>query len=127
MSIHPEFADAIMSGTKTVEFRKRRPAADITKVYVYATAPKSQIIGWFDIDRIVEDTPSSIWKQFKTSGVIKYNPFRKYYSGSSKAFAIVVRQVHRLDDPLSLDEIVPRPAVPQSFIYLDERALAAAI
>ena len=40
MSIHPVYANAILTGDKKVEFRKRRLAADVTHVLVYATAPE---------------------------------------------------------------------------------------
>ncbi len=39
MSIHPQYANAIVEGTKRVEFRKRPLARNVTHVIVYATAP----------------------------------------------------------------------------------------
>ena len=47
MSIHPQYADAIVAGRKRAEFRKRPLAADIDVVLIYATAPVRAIIGWF--------------------------------------------------------------------------------
>ena len=39
MSIRPQFAAAILDGSKRVEFRKRPLAADIGTVVIYATKP----------------------------------------------------------------------------------------
>lgn len=118
MAIRPEFAHAIMDGHKTVEFRKQRLADDISVVYIYATAPESQIVGWFTIDTIVEDTPRALWRQFKARGVIRYRPFMQYYAGRRKGVAILVAQAHQLSKPIRLRELNPQPAVPQSFVYL---------
>ena len=45
MSIHPRYAEAILSGQKRVEFRKRRLAPDVTTVLVYATQPVGVLVG----------------------------------------------------------------------------------
>lgn len=128
MSIHLRWADAIMSGEKRVEFRKRRLAADIQTVLVYATAPVSKVIGQFRVDDVVSDTPEAIWAQFGSLGVIGRDDFFAYYEGSSAAIAIVVANARRFEDPLALADIEPRPAVPQSFAYLSAQipALLAA-
>jgi predicted transcriptional regulator len=54
ISIRPNFADAILSGIKTVEVRRLRPAADPgTVAYVYASAPRKAMLGLFQIDSVV--------------------------------------------------------------------------
>ena len=129
MAIHGRYADAIMDGTKQVEFRKRRLADDIQTVWVYATAPVSKVIGHFSVHDIVSGTPQAIWEQFGSVGVIEHDDFFDYYDGRETAVAIVVGTAERLADPVALDEIDPRPAVPQSFAYLSassSRALAIA-
>lgn len=118
MAIHERYADAIMDGVKRVEFRKRRLAADIETVWVYATAPISKVIGRFSIHEIVQGTPQDIWERYGSVGVIEQDAFFSYYDGRETAVAIVVRSAERLPDPVSLNEIDPRPAVPQSFAYL---------
>ena len=39
MAIQPGYAEAILAGVKTVEFRKRALAPDIETVLVYETSP----------------------------------------------------------------------------------------
>ena len=49
LSIHPEWAEKIYSGEKTVEWRKHIPSADfIDKVFLYETAPVCRVTGCFD-------------------------------------------------------------------------------
>lgn len=118
MAIRKRYADAIMDGTKQVEFRKRRLADDIETVWVYATAPVSKVIGHFSVHEVVSGTPQSIWEQFGSVGVIEHDAFFDYYEGRDTAVAIVVGTAERLAAPVGLDEIEPRPAIPQSFAYL---------
>lgn len=118
MAIRERYAHAIMDGVKRVEFRKRRLAADIETVWVYATAPVSKVIGHFSIDEMVQGTPEDIWERFGSVGVIEHDAFFDYYEGRETAVAIVVGSAERLPDPVALEELDPRPAVPQSFAYL---------
>lgn len=125
MAIHERYADAIMEGVKRVEFRKRRLADDIETVWVYATAPTSKVIGHFSVDEIVQGTPEDIWERYGSVGVIEHDAFFDYYQGRETAVAIIVGSAERLPDPVALDEIVPRPAVPQSFAYLSATSAPA--
>ena len=124
MAIHPEFTEAILSGSKTVEFRKRKLAPDISKVFIYATAPTSSIVGWFTIKEIIEGTPLDIWRKFRDQGVIRYRPFRKYYTGCRSAVAIVIATAERLPKPIRLQALSPQLPVPQSYVYLPEGSLS---
>lgn len=123
MSIHTRWAEAIMDGSKRVEFRKRRLAPDIQTVLVYATAPVSKVIGSFTIDCIVSGSPMEIWERFGRVGVINRDDFFAYFDGADSAVAIVVSDAERFDVPVPLESIDPRPAVPQSFAYLRTSAL----
>lgn len=126
MAIREHYAEAIFDGKKLVEFRKRRLAADIENVWVYATAPVSKIVGRFSVSEIVEGTPQEIWAAFGSVGSIRRADFFQYFEGATKAVAIVVGQTERISDPLALADIDPRPAVPQSFAYLPADTLALA-
>lgn len=123
MAVHPRYAEAIMTGEKTVEFRKRRLADDIRTVLVYATAPVSEVIGSFTVQEVVAASPRRIWDEFGESGVIQYEDFFSYYDGSDVAVAIKVADATRFATSISLDAFDPRPATPQSFAYLSVDAL----
>lgn len=44
-SIHPQFADLILSGEKKFEFRRIPAKRDIDKILIYATAPVCAVVG----------------------------------------------------------------------------------
>ena len=118
MAIHPRYADAILDGTKRVEFRKRRLAEDIRTVLIYATAPVSRVIGRFTVDDIVEATPDRIWQEYGAVGVIEQDAFFGYFGDAPAAVAILVGGSERFSEPVALADIEARPAVPQSFAYI---------
>lgn len=117
MAIHPRYADAILSGKKLVEFRKRKLADDITTVLIYATAPIQRVVGEFSIKETVIDRPASIWAAFGDVGIIDESNFDDYYASSAQAVALVVDQATRYARPQTLDELEAR-SIPQSFYYV---------
>ncbi|MEX2221157.1 MAG: ASCH domain-containing protein [Candidatus Rokuibacteriota bacterium] len=122
MSLHPEFAHLILEGRKRVEFRKRRFAETVTHVVIYATGPVKQILGFFEVSRLREDTPENLWNRYKRRGGIARNAFSAYYKQSRTGVAIEVGRVFRLPNPLDLSEV--NPTAPQSFVYISQRTIS---
>ncbi len=122
MSIHPRYAHAILDGRKTVEFRKRPLAPDVSHVVVYSTAPDRKVLGYFEIDKQVELSPEALWEQYGDRGLIEKEAFFSYYEGRATGVGILVKRVFRCEQSRSLSDIgVATP--PQSFQYLSEDAL----
>lgn len=130
MSIRPRYAHAILEGRKTVEFRKRPLADDVTHVVIYSTVPDRAVIGYFTVDGQETCTPESLWDEYRDQGVIGEGDFFNYYASRERATGIRVGTATRLSRTLSLvDDLgVARP--PQSFQYLPgdrfEKVLTAA-
>ena len=61
MSIYPEYADRILSGTKKVEFRKTVFRKDVTHILIYATAPSQDVVGYFEGTGIDKVRPEGSW------------------------------------------------------------------
>ena len=118
MPIHPQYANAILDGSKGAEFRKRRLAPDIRRVVIYATAPISRIIGEFTIGATVVGSPQEIWRDHGATGEISEPAFHSYFAGRHMAVAFVVTLTRRYAESLALADLSPRPAIPQSTIYL---------
>jgi predicted transcriptional regulator len=126
MSIHQEFADAILSGEKTVEFRKRPVASDVTHVAIYVTHPISKIVGVFEVRRQVTESPTRLWRRFRNVAGNSRQRFFEYYDGRSCGTGIEVARVHPLETPLTLGGLgLARP--PQSYQYLDARQTSVAM
>ena len=119
LSIKPEFAEKILDGEKLFEFRKSIPKAKGVKTIVlYATMPVGKVVGEFDIEEFLSDSPSGLWNvTFKHSGITK-RFFNEYFQGRSIAYAIKVRKVRRYEKPLDIKVLLRGRTAPQSFCYL---------
>ncbi|MFY0409028.1 hypothetical protein [Solicola sp. PLA-1-18] len=120
MSIHPQYAHGILAGTKTVEFRKRRLADDVTHVVVYATAPVSAVVGAFEIEAQHTLDPTTLWETFQAVAGISRDGFFSYFAGRPHGTGIEVREAVAFDAPLSLLDDFEVKHPPQSFQYLAE-------
>src|SRR5690554_4986725 len=96
LSIKPEYAEKILLGQKLYEFRKsifKNP--DVKTVVIYATMPVGKVVGEFDFDEVLSDTPQAIWAETsKFSGITK-KFFNSYFDGRGTAHAIKVREARR--------------------------------
>lgn len=118
LAIHPQFAAAILSGKKRVEFRKRGLASSVEDVVLYATAPVMAVVGSFKVAGIEVGSPNSIWERHKAVGGIARSAYRQYYSSSESAVAIMVGQVTPLREEMPLREVDRNATPPQSFAYV---------
>jgi predicted transcriptional regulator len=118
MSIHPRYADAILAGTKRVEFRKRRLASDVSTVVIYATQPVGRIVGTFEVLGYDVAPPAELWKRHRSHAGISASGYDEYYAQTPAAVAILIGLVQQLPMPRPLADLqgVSRP--PQSFSYL---------
>lgn len=119
LSIKPEFANAIFSGDKHFEFRKKIfKNEDAKKVYVYASAPISQVIGHFEIDGIIEHQPQRLWKETAIGAGITEKYFNEYFEGKDIGYALRVSKPLLFDTPRKLKEMFNISHPPQSFRYV---------
>jgi predicted transcriptional regulator len=115
LSIHPEFADAILDGIKGIEFRRRALAPDISKVLIYSTSPIKAIIGEFEIMEQVIYCPQYMWAKYGEIGGIDRKRFFAYFEGTKTAVGFIIQNARRFDRPESLPLGVKAP---MSFLYL---------
>jgi predicted transcriptional regulator len=118
LSIKPEYAGKIFGGEKKFEFRRsifKNP--DTTHVVVYASYPIQKVIGEFEIEDIVYESVSILWKLTHEYSGISKEKFLKYFSNKEKGYAIKIGRLIEYNEPLSLKaEFGLSP--PQSFVYL---------
>ncbi len=119
-SIHPDYANALLDGTKRVEFRRTALPADVTRVVIYATSPVQRIVGSFEVAGVDQTPPSKAWKVYREVGGIEKQAFDRYYEGAANAFVIQARNPVRLHTPLRLSDLSESLRPPQSFMYLRE-------
>lgn len=105
ISIHRDYADAILAGTKTVELRRKLPAlAAGTRLWIYATRPTGAVIGFATIQNIERATPVAIWRRHRASTGVEYATFLEYFEGAPEAIAILIAAARRIG-PISIDQL----------------------
>lgn len=120
LSIKPKYAQAIIAGTKKVEFRKKIFKRPVDKVYIYSSSPTKKIIGYFTFSEIIEETPAELWTKFQNVGSIDKSDFFDYFKDSEKGFAIVVDNVEKFKKGIDPIEFFENFCAPQSYIYIEE-------
>lgn len=122
ISMHPEYADKILSGEKKLEFRRRWPIRSIDILFIYATAPVQRIVGFAKVARVTQGTPTQLWRLTKgLKGGITRRKLFTYLAGKKTGVAIELKKITLL--PGGIDPRVclgRRFRPPQSFKYLSE-------
>ena len=119
LSIKPEFAHKIFDGSKKFEFRKQVfKDTSVKKVIVYSSSPEQKVIGEFEIETILSDTPDNIWIQTSFCSGITQEFYNEYFEGRDKAFAIKVASTKKYRKQKSLADFNVQSA-PQSFAYVE--------
>jgi predicted transcriptional regulator len=117
LSIKPEFAFKIFDGTKKFEFRKAIfKNTKIKTVIVYASSPVQQVIGEFDIERIINKDIDSLWEMTQDFSGITEDYFYQYFANRTDGFAIQIKKTKKYRQPKCLRtdyNLLP----PQSFAY----------
>lgn len=122
LSIRPEYADKIFSGIKTVELRRIRPRVKKgDSVLIYVSSPKKELIGGFEVEKVVEAAPSNLWLDVMGCAGLTEEVFNAYFYGSKRAYGIYIKRVWHLPAPLGLSLLKKNLAnfhPPQSYRYL---------
>lgn len=117
LSIKPEFAFQIFSGSKRFEYRRRIFKQPVEKVIVYVSSPISMVLGEFEIEDLLFDNIDALWNRTKCASGISEEFFYQYFQEREYGYAIKIGQVTRFDAPLPLEETYGiKP--PQFFVYM---------
>lgn len=117
LSIKPTYAEAILSGTKKWEFRRRKFVETPDKIYIYCTSPVRKVVGFFEPGEIISGSSEKIWRRCGKESAISRREFYKY-SSSGVIHAIKISRVEKLEIPIELD-LFGKSRPPQSFYYVD--------
>ena len=99
LSIKPQFVEEIKAGRKRYEYRKSVFKQPVEKVYVYASAPVSMIIGEFQPVDVIHGNPEEVWKKTKAFSGITKKFFKEYYKDRDVAYAIVIQNFVEYEKP----------------------------
>ncbi len=120
ISIHPEYADKILSGEKNLEFRRKWAVQPVDTLYIYATAPVQRIVGSASVKQVISGSKNCLWNLSKEKkGGISRRKLFTYLNGVETGVAIELGNTTQFS--VNIDPILAlrkdfRP--PQSFRYL---------
>lgn len=118
LSIKPEYANRIISGTKKYEFRKHLAKSDIQKIIIYSTAPEKKIIGEVEVVGTLSMKKTPLWEKTKLHAGISRKKFRQYFDGYTIAHAYVLGEATKYETSMDLADVGLKQA-PQSFVYVN--------
>jgi len=105
ISIHPNYAAAILAGKKTIELRRRVPELPIgTRLWIYATRPTGAVIGIATIQEVARAHPSAIWRKHREGTCVDHASFKAYFNGAQQAVAILLAAVRHVG-PITIDQL----------------------
>lgn len=119
LSLLPKYAAQISSGRKRVEFRRAWTPEHVAVLMLYATAPISRVIGVARIGKVVEASPTTLWRYAKDyGGGVSRRELYAYMNGKNKGFALFLEHVVVLDPPVDPKRVTSTFRAPQSFRFL---------
>lgn len=123
ISIRPNFAEAIFSGAKTTELRRRIPQIPVgTRLWIYATKPTGAVLGFARVDGVVSGSLEEIWVASVGQAGVSRAEFDDYFAGSEKGVALQLVDVQQ-GQPVSianLKAIRPRFHPPQTIVRISD-------
>lgn len=119
ISIKHKYATLIYAGIKRYELRHNAPSfGKNTRLWIYEPKPVGMITGYVDFKDCMIAEPWSIWLRYRTALGIRHEEFAEYYKQREKAFAWLLADPIKLEEPISLADIgLTRP--PQSYQFLN--------
>lgn len=101
--IRPRFVDMFRAGTKSFEFRTRRPSVSAgDSALIYECAPVSMVVATAIIGEIVDGTLDDVWDLTGMHGGISPAEFTRYFEPRTRAVAIEMRSITWLAQPIPL-------------------------
>jgi predicted transcriptional regulator len=131
LSLRPQFAELLLSGAKSIELRRVRPAvAEGTSVLLYASSPTMKLVGRAEVAEVQVAPVAQIWREHGPETGIRRSEYNDYFKGAKDAVAIKLVNIQRLDKPRPLRDLRDRLSgfqPPQSYRYLDKQQVAALV
>jgi predicted transcriptional regulator len=119
LSIKPKYSDAILSGEKKFEFRRKIfKRCDVKRIFIYKSNGVGAIVGSFVVEGLLSGTPEHIWSICGEYGAISEAEFFEYFRGTQKAYAIKIGKYERFPEPIDPSKLVQGFRAPQNFRYL---------
>ncbi len=128
MSVKPPYVDMLISGCKTVEIRKRAVRAPAgARIWIYATSPRRQVVAFARLQGVALEAPDEIWHAFGDRVGIDRWEFDAYVGDAALVAALTLTEITELEVPLCARSETPAFHPPQSYAFLRDDELLAAL
>jgi len=119
LSIKPKYAELILAGTKTVEFRRAWAAEKVDMIAIYASAPIQKLVGIVQVADIVRAKPTTLWSYCsKRGGGLTKTELTAYFNDKDAGFAVLLQDAKRFPKGIDPKKVVKGFTPPQSFRYM---------
>lgn len=119
LSIKPKYADMILAGTKTVEFRRIWAAQKVCNIAIYASSPIQKLVGLVQVTDIVRAKPTTLWGCCsKRGGGLTKSELMAYFDGKDTGFAVLLKNAERFVQSIDPKKVIKGFSPPQSFRYM---------
>jgi predicted transcriptional regulator len=129
LSVRPRFADALLSGSKTVEIRRRRARiAEGALCLLYASSPTCALVGAIRVAFTEVASPDALWTRHGHAMGLDRREYDAYLAGAAHPCAIVVAGATTFTDRIRLPELRRRGGsfvIPQSYRHVRDSELTA--
>lgn len=126
MSLRPEFAELILQGRKTVEFRRKfSKKYEGATIVFYITRPVQQFMFTATITQVDHSQKKRLWNMSQQKCGISQVAFDHYFSGIDYGYAIHLSNIKLVPNQLVLEhakKVCPQLRPPQSFQRIEPRS-----
>lgn len=106
VSMKPQYARQILSGSKLIEIRKRFSEKWVgCKAVLYSSSPQQELVGEARVRSVTSGPPADIWAQFGASIGCPSSDFVTYVGSATEVSAIELDDVFPYKYPISLTQI----------------------
>jgi len=119
LSIKPKYVNEIIEGNKKIEFRKTIFNDQVKEVWIYASSPIKKIVGVFIPGEIVEGSPKSLWRKYKSISGMGEDEYFHYFHGKDIGYAMEIDSLRVFIHAFEPNEIITEFTPPQSFCYFN--------
>ncbi|MCU4120995.1 ASCH domain-containing protein [Variovorax sp. N23] len=124
ISIKPRFAEQILTGAKTVEFRRVWAVEPVGLAVIYSSSPVKRLVGVVEVDGAVVASPSTVWIRCSSRGPgLQRKELMEYFAGKAKAYGVLLGEVALPKKPVAPKSLFKDFRPPQSYRYLSTTEL----
>ena len=125
LSLKPRFAEAILTGDKTIELRRTEPKiSSPTRALLYATTPVRALVGTCIIAGVRSIDLAVLWREHGSRTALLYHEFKRYFEGVEVGTTLTLTHPQPFSRKILLQDLRATPRSfrpPQSFAYVDTK------